>query len=86
MDMWFIAGIPVVEENHGLIVSSFFFTVLAVAIVVLRVLTRSSLLKSTGIEDYFMILAMVCPSCIMIIKVPVYQSFGERNPVAVSPA
>lgn len=58
--MWYIAGIPVVGRNYGLVVSGFLFTSVAVLAVLLRVFTRVFLVKNVGIDDCFIAASMVC--------------------------
>lgn len=57
--MWDIGGIPIVERNHGLVVSQFLFTTLAVLAVCLRLFTRGALVRNLGLDDYFASFAMV---------------------------
>jgi hypothetical protein len=58
-EMWYIADIPVVEANHGAVVTLFLFTVLAAVIVCLRLFVRIALLRYVGADDYWIIAAFV---------------------------
>ena len=68
--MWYIADIPIVERNHGLVVSAFLFTTLAIVSVSLRVFTRVGLVRNAGIDDYFIIAAAVCVTSTPIVRTP----------------
>lgn len=57
--MWYIAGIPVVERIHGVVVSGFLFTTIATLCVSMRVFTRTVLIRNIGLDDYLMIVAVV---------------------------
>ncbi|KAM5349038.1 hypothetical protein ACJ41O_008861 [Fusarium nematophilum] len=51
--MWYIAGIPIVEHNRGLIISEFLFTPLAFLAVTLRLFSRGVVARSLGVDDLF---------------------------------
>ena len=55
----YIADIYVSEKNYALVAVGFTFTVLAAALVLLRIITRTALLKNAGVDDAFILLAMV---------------------------
>ncbi|KAH7110956.1 hypothetical protein EDB81DRAFT_671724 [Dactylonectria macrodidyma] len=57
--MWYIADIPIVERNHGLIISGFLFTTIAFIAVGLRIFTRTVLVSNMGLDDYVVIAAML---------------------------
>ena len=59
MAVWYIGGMEVVERNHALVVNSFFWTILAFIIVVLRLFTRGYVIKRIGPDDWLMAGAMV---------------------------
>lgn len=58
--MWYIADIPIVERNYGLVFSLFLFTTLAFLSVTLRIITRTLIVDNTGLDDYFIVAATVC--------------------------
>ena len=53
----YVAGIDVVERNHGLVISLFLFTVLAVTAVTMRLFTRLVLVRAVGVDDVFITIA-----------------------------
>ena len=55
----YVANIYVSEKNYALVGVGFTFTIIAAALVLLRVVTRTTLLKNAGIDDAFILLAMV---------------------------
>lgn len=57
----YVADIYIVPRNHGLVVSAFFFTTLAVMAVILRIITRVGLVHNIGIDDGLITLAAVSP-------------------------
>lgn len=57
--MLYIVDIPIVERNHGLVVSAFLFTSLAFLAVSMRTFTRAFLVRNVGLDDYFIVAAAV---------------------------
>lgn len=57
--MWYVADVPIVERNQGLVFSLFFFTTLSFLAVVMRIVTRAALVRNFGTDDYFIVLASV---------------------------
>lgn len=57
--MRYIADIPIVAKDHGLIISGFLFTTIACLSVSLRTFTRTVLVRNMGLDDYFIIAAAV---------------------------
>lgn len=53
----YVADINIVERNHGLVISLFIFTVLAVVAVSMRIFTRLFLVRAIGVDDVFITLA-----------------------------
>ncbi|KAJ3526341.1 hypothetical protein NM208_g11236 [Fusarium decemcellulare] len=53
----YVAGIFVPEQNYALVGVGFTFTVLAVAFVVVRIITRAWLVRGVGFDDAFIVLA-----------------------------
>jgi len=57
--MWYLGSTPIVERNHGLVVSLFLFITLAYIVVSMRVYTRFILVRNLGLDDMLMVLALV---------------------------
>ncbi len=57
--MWYLGDTPIVDRNHGLVVSLFFFTSLSLIIVSLRIYARMRMIRNMGADDYLIIAAMV---------------------------
>lgn len=57
--MWYIGGLPVVERNHAMVATLFFFTTLAFLLVCLRMITRTMLVRNVGVDDGLMVAATV---------------------------
>jgi hypothetical protein len=64
--MWHIAGMPIVERNYALVVNSFFWTILAMIFIVMRLFTRAYIVKRVGMDDYLMVAAMVSSFLILL--------------------
>ncbi|RYP59457.1 hypothetical protein DL770_010194 [Monosporascus sp. CRB-9-2] len=58
-ELWYVGGLPVVERNHPMVATLFFFTTLAFVIVCLRLFTRIVLVRNVGADDCLMVAAMV---------------------------
>ncbi|EPE34284.1 hypothetical protein GLAREA_09978 [Glarea lozoyensis ATCC 20868] len=56
--MWHVAGMPIVERNYALVVNTFFWTILAMIFIAMRLFTRAYIVKRVGIDDYLMVCAM----------------------------
>lgn len=59
-EMWYIADTPVPDTVQGLVVSLFLFTSLALIVVGLRVYTRVRIVRKMEVDDYLIVVAMVC--------------------------
>lgn len=70
--MWYIADIPIVERNYGLVFSLFFFTTLAVLSVTLRIITRTLVVNIRGLDDYLIVAATV--------RLPLTQASSSLDP------
>lgn len=57
----YVGDIFIVKENYGVVVTGFLFTTLAVLAVLMRTVTRAIIVRNLGLDDYFIILAMVRP-------------------------
>ncbi|RYO96259.1 hypothetical protein DL765_011640 [Monosporascus sp. GIB2] len=57
--LWYVGGLPVVERNHPMVATLFFFTTLAFSVVCLRLFTRIVLVRNVGADDCLMVAAMV---------------------------
>lgn len=53
----YVADIDIVERNHGLVISLFVFTTLAVVAVIMRLFTRLILVRAIGTDDVFITIA-----------------------------
>jgi hypothetical protein len=60
--MWYIAGMKIVPRNYALVVNSFFWTILALIFIIIRLFTRGCIVKKIGLDDWLMAAAMV--SCL----------------------
>ncbi|RYP51488.1 hypothetical protein DL768_003172 [Monosporascus sp. mg162] len=58
-ELWYIGGLPVVERNHPMVATLFFFTTLAFVMVCLRLYTRIVLVRNVGADDCLMVMAML---------------------------
>ncbi|KAH8659952.1 putative integral membrane protein [Xylariales sp. PMI_506] len=56
--MWSIAGMPIIDRNHVMVVVGFLFTTLAVIVVSLRAYTRAVVIKLFGWDDILVCAAM----------------------------
>ncbi|KAF7561125.1 hypothetical protein G7046_g3005 [Stylonectria norvegica] len=56
--MWYVGDIPIVQRNHGMIVSGFLFTLFACLAGSLRIVTRAIIVRNVGLDDYFILAAM----------------------------
>ncbi|KAH8894470.1 hypothetical protein GQ53DRAFT_839549 [Thozetella sp. PMI_491] len=78
--MWHLGSTLVVERCHGLVVSLFIFTILAFLAVSLRVLARTYIVHSMGVDDYLITLAMT--GSVVYLGATMYQiQFGLGAPV-----
>ncbi|KAK3336290.1 putative integral membrane protein [Cercophora scortea] len=57
--MWYLGDTPVVERSHGLVFSAFFFTILSLIVVSMRIYTRVGLLGNMGTDDVLICFALV---------------------------
>jgi hypothetical protein len=73
--MWYIAGIPVIERNKALVVNEFFWTILALLIIIARFYTRAVLVKKVGGDDWLMLAAMVS----LVLHTPVLKLGSSRR-------
>jgi energy-converting hydrogenase Eha subunit A len=73
--MWYLAGIPVVERNHAMVVNTFLWTILALIVIIARFYTRAVLVKSIGYDDWLMLSAMVS----LLFPTPVLRLGSSRR-------
>ena len=57
--LWYVGNVRIVERCHTLVFLEFFFTILAVITVSMRIFTRTFLVKNIGIDDILMCFAVV---------------------------
>lgn len=55
----YVGDIEIVEKNTSLVVALFFFTILGIFCVTLRVITRLWLVRNLGLDDVFIVFATV---------------------------
>lgn len=78
--MQYIAGVPIVERNRALVASLFFFTTLSFVAVVLRTITRATLVRNFGRDDSFIVVAVA--GAIAFLTAVIYQiKFGLGDQV-----
>jgi len=77
---------PVDPESHGktILTITGVFTGFAIAVVLARLYVRAFMLKTMGIDDYFMIVAMVCSATVFAffveeVKLGVGEHFGNPH-------
>jgi len=57
--MWYLGSTPIVERNHGLVFSAFFFTTLALVTISMRIYTRTVMVRNLGLDDILIVVALV---------------------------
>jgi len=84
MAVWHIGGMEVVERNHALVVNSFFWTILAFIVTILRLFTRGYVIKRIGPDDWLMTGAMVSHASLESLTISVMLTVALRPHLSAS--